>query len=584
MKNNIQMTVSDYLIILLYFIGLLVLGGTLGRKIKSSKEMFIAGKNSSWWLSGLSTYMTIFSAGTFVVWGGVAYRSGIVAVVVALMLGVASLLVGLLLAGKWSKLRINSPAEYLGVRFGQPAVRFYTVVLIIGRGISTAVALYAIAIMIVALMPLPEGHFLADAATGHLSVTWAVLIMGAITFVYTAAGGFIAVLMTDVIQFAVLMAMIVIMVPLSFGAVGGVGEFVSQAPEGFFSVVSEQYSWGWMILWCLLNFFMIGGDWPFVQRYISVPTPRDAKKSIYLVGALYLTTPFLWYIPTLAYRVINPDANPEQAYMLMSQHVLGAGMVGLMLAAMISATLSMVSGTLNVFANVFTYDIYKAVRPAASDRSLMRAGRSFTYLYGVVITLLAVLIPYVGGAERVIVSILTLVISPLFIPSVWGLFSRRIGQRTVLWSMCITFLVAVLIKSGLLFPEFIRSHAEFIDAFVGLVFPVVILFVAELFLRAKGPDAGWNRYEGLRTEEREMIEESRKEINREAGRMYSRLALNLMTGTFGAIGLIMLGLSAAGLQGGTGNLTVYGVIFLVLSAAVFGSMRLARKKKTRNEQ
>lgn len=578
------MTASDYLIILLYFIGLLALGGTLGRKIKSSKEMFIAGKNSSWWLSGLSTYMTIFSAGTFVVWGGVAYRSGLVAVVVALMLGVASLLVGLLLAGRWSKLRINSPAEYLGVRFGQPTVRFYTVVLIIGRGISTAVALYAIAIMVVALMPLPEGHLLADPATGHLSVTWAVLIMGAITFVYTAAGGFVAVLMTDVIQFAVLMAMILIMVPLSFGAVGGVGEFVSRAPEGFFSVVSDQYSWGWMILWCLLNFFMIGGDWPFVQRYISVPTPKDARKSIYLVGALYLTTPFLWYIPTLAYRILNAEANPEQAYMLMSQHILGAGMVGLMLAAMISATLSMVSGTLNVFANVFTYDIFKAMRPAASDRSMMRAGRSFTYLYGVVITLMAVLIPYVGGAERVIVSILTLVISPLFIPSIWGLFSKRIGQRTVLWSMSVTFLVAVLIKSGLLFGEFVDSHAEFVDAFVGLVFPVAMLFIAELILRKKERDAGWDRYEGVQAQEREMIAESRKEMNRLSGRMYSRLALNLMIGTFAAIGLIMLGLRIAGAEGGQGNLLVYGLIFLVLSGAACLSVRLFDKRNARNEQ
>lgn len=578
------MTSSDYLIILLYFIGLLALGGTLGKKIKNSKEMFIAGKNSSWWLSGLSTYMTIFSAGTFVVWGGVAYRSGLVAVVVALMLGIASLLVGSLLAGRWSKLRINSPAEYLGVRFGQPTVRFYTVVLIIGRGISTAVALYAIAIMVVALMPLPDGHFLADPATGHLSVTWAVLIMGAITFVYTAAGGFIAVLMTDVIQFAVLMAMILIMVPLSFGAVGGVGEFVSRVPDGFFSVVSDQYSWGWMILWCLLNFFMIGGDWPFVQRYISVPTPKDARKSIYLVGALYLTTPFLWYIPTLAYRILDGDANPEQAYMLMSQHVLGAGMVGLMLAAMISATLSMVSGTLNVFANVFTYDIFKAMRPAASDRSMMRAGRSFTYLYGLVITLMAVLIPYAGGAERVIVSILTLVISPLFIPSIWGLFSRRIGQRTVLWSMSVTFLMAVLIKSGLLFEKFVARHAEFVDAFVGLVFPVAILLVAELLLRRKTRDAGWARYESLQTQEREMVAESCKEMNRQAGRMYSRLALNLMIGTFAAIGVIMLALRIAHVEGGRGNLLVYGLVFLVLSVAAGVSMCLLDKRKIRNEQ
>ena len=63
--------------------------------------MFIAGRNSSWWLSGVSSYMTIFSASTFVVWGGVAYKSGLVAVVVALCLGVASFIVGKWISGKW---------------------------------------------------------------------------------------------------------------------------------------------------------------------------------------------------------------------------------------------------------------------------------------------------------------------------------------------------------------------------------------------------------------------------------------------------------------------------------------------------
>ena len=181
------MLLTDYVIILLYFVGLLILGATLGRRIKSSREMFIAGKNSSWWLSGLSTYMTIFSAGTFVVWGGVAYRSGIVAIVVGVMLGVASFFVGRFLAEKWARMQISSPAEYLGIRFGKPTVRVFTVVGIIGKGVHTAVALYAVSIMAVALMPLPEGHLLADPQTGHLSVTYAVLILGLITYVYTAA-------------------------------------------------------------------------------------------------------------------------------------------------------------------------------------------------------------------------------------------------------------------------------------------------------------------------------------------------------------------------------------------------------------
>lgn len=574
------MTVIDYLIILLYFVGLLVLGGTLGKRIKSSKEMFIAGKNASWWMSGLSSYMTIFSAGTFVVWGGVAYRSGIVAIVVGIMLGISSLLVGLFLAGKWSRMKINSPAEYLGVRFGQPSIRFYTIVGMIGRAVHTAVALYAVAIMVVAVMPLPTGHFLADPQTGHMSVTWAVLIMGAITFIYTAKGGFIAVVMTDIVQFAVLIAMILIMIPLSFNSVGGVGEFISRAPDGFFALVSDQYSLGWMVLWCLLHFFMIGGDWPFVQRYISVPTSRDAKKSVYLVAALYIVTPLIWYIPALVYRVINPDANPEQAFMLMSQYVLGAGMIGLMLAALMSATMSMVSGTLNVFANVFTYDIYKAFRPSSSDKTLMKVGRRFTFIYGAVVTTIAVLIPYLGGAEKVVVSILTLVISPLFIPSVWGLFSKRIGQKAIWWSMIPTFLVAILIKTGWIFKDFIAQHAAFIDAFIGLVLPVTILSIIELILWKKGEDPGWARLTQILGKEKKIVDESEKERNKKAGSMYSSMAFNLMFGTYAVIGVIMIAISL--FREGNREHLPYGVIFLGISLIAFLLFYLKRNKKSIN--
>lgn len=80
----------DYIIILLYFLGLIAVSVVMSWKIKNSEDMFIAGRNSSWWLSGVSSYMTIFSASTFVVWGGVAYKSGLVAVVVALCLSVGA--------------------------------------------------------------------------------------------------------------------------------------------------------------------------------------------------------------------------------------------------------------------------------------------------------------------------------------------------------------------------------------------------------------------------------------------------------------------------------------------------------------
>ena len=250
----------DYAIILIFFVGLLAVGYYLGKHIATSKDMFIAGRNSSWWLSGLSTYMTLFSASTFVVWGGVAYRSGLVAAFLGMMLGVGSFAVGRWISGIWSRMKIDSPAEYLTIRFGRHTLNFYSIVLIFGRGVHTAVSLYAIGIMVVALMPLPEGHMLADPATGHLSVTWAIIVMGIITLVYTAMGGYLAVLMTDVVQFAILFAMILILVPLSIHAVGGLGQFVGQMPAGHFRLFNEQYTWQWLILWCLLNAFTIGGD------------------------------------------------------------------------------------------------------------------------------------------------------------------------------------------------------------------------------------------------------------------------------------------------------------------------------------
>jgi SSS family transporter len=574
------MTTIDYIIIIVYFIGLLILGGTLGKKIKSSKDMFIAGRNSSWWLSGLSTYMTIFSASTFVVWGGVAFRSGVVAIVVGLTLGIASIFVGLFVAGKWSRLKINSPAEYISIRFGKPATRFYTIVGIIGRGVHIAVALYAIAIMAVALIPLPEGHLLSNPETGHMSVVYAVLLLGAITFVYTALGGYLAVLMTDLVQFAVLIAMILIMIPLSINSVGGVDAFIAKAPEGYFSLFSNEYSWVWMVLWLFLNIFMIGGDWPFVQRYISVPTEKDAKKSVYLVGALYLVTPLVWYIPSLVYRTINPDANPEQSYMLMSQYVLGPGMLGLMLAAMVSATLSTVSGTLNVFANVFTFDIYKAFRPAASEKRLMHVGRLFTYIYGVLVTLMAVLIPVLGGAERVVVSILTLVISPLFIPSIWGLFSKRIGQNSVWISMGITYTIALIVKfgfntDGLLthgalgnsIHVFIQQNIQFVDAFVGLVTPVTLLVLIELFLWKKEKDAGWSRVSQL-FQKNKLLTESELEIAKISGSMYSSMAFKILMGTYAAIGIAM-GLIAFGSSKWKGQTFCFAAIFLSVASVAF---------------
>ena len=531
----------DYIVIVLYFLGLIAVSVLVSRSIKSSADMFIAGRNSSWWLSGMSTYMTLFSASTFVIWGGVAFRSGFVAVLIGNILGFASFFVGRYLSGKWREMKIKSPGEYLTIRFGKRSLNFYTLLGIIGRGFHTAVALYAIAIVMSTLMTLPEGHFMAD-ASGHLAVSWAIVILGIITLLYTILGGFLAVLMTDVIQFGVLITVVIFMIPLSINAIGGLDNFVANAPEGYFTPVSAEYPWFWLILWFFVNSFTIGGDWPFVQRYISVPTVSDAKKSTYLVGALYLLTPLIWYFPAMAFRQIEPTANPEQAYILMSDHVLMKGMLGVMLAAMVSATLSTVSGTLNVFANVFTYDIYGQKHPEVGEKGLIRIGRIFTFAFGATIIALALLIPYAGGAEKVVVTILTMIIGPLYIPSVWGVFSKRLTQKHLLTAMIITYACGIF-GLAFKFSDAVRANFEWInpnvlESVIGTVVPVILLAIMELWAKHKGTiDPGYARVQAILDPQADT--EPSAEMKR-ATKRYSHMAVTCFVVTLLAIAALLV--------------------------------------------
>ena len=573
----------DYIVILLYFLGLIFISWLMSKRITSSQDMFIAGRNSSWWLSGISTYMTIFSASTFVVWGGVAYRSGLVAVIVGNMLGLASIVAGRWLSGKWRSLKLSSPGEFLTIRFGKKTVDFYTIAGIVGRSVHTAVALYAIAIVTKTLMPIPDDSywsFLAG-ADGHLSVWWGILILGAICLFYTIAGGFPAVLMTDCIQFGVLIVVVIFMIPLSFHAIGGIDNFIHCAslPDGFFSPVSAEYSWEWMILWFFLNFFMIGGDWPYVQRYISVPTAKDARKSNYLVGVLYLITPLIWYIPAMVYRVINPEANPEQAYILISQEVLIKGMLGVMLAAMLSATLSIVSGTLNVYANVFTYEIWGRSHKDSSEKQRIRVGRLFTLGFGLVIIALALLIPFIGGAEKVVVTILTLVICPLYIPSVWGLFSKSVTGKHVIIAMCITYALGFALK----FPLAGLVSPQLLDAAIGLLIPVCIMTIIEIIeYRKKKVAAGFLALDNIRDEKADHEPDAHM---RKAVKSYSFTAITCFCSTLLMIAaLLTMILFTESMTDGVRQIVWVSIVFLMLICISYVVYRWIDNVRTQKEE
>lgn len=583
----------DYGVLIAYLFGIVLVGVLLSRRNRTSADMFAAGGQSPWWTSGLSAFMTMFSANTFVVWGGIGYRLGFTAVAINLMYGIAAIAVGYFVAGHWKRIGVRTPAEYIQLRFGTGALHFYTWAMMIFRIVGTAGALYALATILVALMPLAEGNFLRDPATGNLSLTWAILIFGAIVVFYTMIGGLWAVLMTDVLQFIILNLAIAFVVPLVLLQAGGFGEFVQAAPEGFFAATGGTYTWFFLAGWCAIHFFMIGADWAFAQRFICVPNVRDARRSTYLFGALYLGSPFLWLLPPIVWRVIEPIPEgataetirhlSETAYINSVAAVLPAGMVGLMVAAMFSATASMVSSQLNVFSGVLTHDIYRPLRKVAeTSRELVTAGRIFTILLGIVIIGIALAIPALGGAERVIVGITELMVVALLAPAVWGLFSRTINGKAVWITGGIGLGAGLLVRGGLAagglledvvgfqtLAQWVQANGTYVTTFTGVVLPIAILGVIQML--TKKPAAGYARVEALAR--------IRNEEDAASPSLPSRMPAIIVGWALLACAVMMTVLVVVNQDGGDRLVIgIFGAIVLLLGIAILvGSRKVADK-------
>jgi SSS family transporter len=482
------MTAPDYLTLLLYVVGLFVISTLSARRTSSHEDMFSAGRSSPWWASGLSGFMTMFSAGTFVVWGGIAYELGFVAVAINTCYGIAALLVGFFVAGKWNALGVSTPAEFVQLRFGKTGLHFFTWTMLIKRILGVSVSLYALAVLLVALLP--------------VDLSTAILVFGAIVVLYTMQGGLWAVLMTDVLQFIVLTIVVLMVAVLMLSGID-LEAAAQNLPTHFFDPVAGSYGWFFLAGWVTINFFIIGAEWAFVQRYLAVHSPREAQKSSWLFGIMYLVTPLFWMLPPLLYRGQVEGVDKEQAYILAAQSVLPPGMLGLMFAAMFSATASMVSSQLNVFAGVLTHDFYRTLfRPDASEKRLVTVGRFFTALLGGLLVLTAILVPHLGGAEKLIISINSLLVVPLFAPTLWGLFSRKIGIRHMIIVALTSFATGLLLRFGIAdnpwitaesflhpFATFLASHSQNIEVIIGVLLPLLMLIGFEWKQRTTDPGA-----------------------------------------------------------------------------------------------
>ena len=428
----------DYSVIGIYGLLMVVVGLYVMRFNRGAAEYFRGGSRIPWLVAGLSCFMSGFSAWTFTGAAGVAYSHGIAAV--GLYIGnAASFLLGyFVFAQRWRRSRVTTVMEYLSDRFNPVTHQTFSWVTIFFQLFTSASTLYGLSLFISSACGFP--------------VTWTIIGAGALIIFYCVVGGLWAVVVTDFLQASILMPFCLVLVITSLAKVGGVTGLVHSLPPQMKTLhFSGEFGWMYLFSWTIMVSFGYNTS-AMAQRYFSVDDERSSRKVALLCCGLFFVGAFLWFLPPMAMRVIYPDlhtvwpalANPSEAsYAVASLTLLPHGLIGIMLAAMFSATMANLSAQFNLKSAILSKDVYQTlIRKNAGERELLAVGWINTFLVGAMTTGIATFMAASGKSVfQIMLTFNTLISLAYGPPALLGLVVRR----TPPWSGLASFMTGLVL-------------------------------------------------------------------------------------------------------------------------------------------
>ena len=542
----------DTAVIVLFSFFVLGVGMLFSRRGNNVKTFFAGGESVPWFIGGLSLFMSFFSAGTFVAWGSIAYKYGWVAITIQWTMCIGALVTGFWIAPKWKKTGALTAAEFIRQRLGLKVQKVYIFIFTVVNLFIKGSVLYPVSKLVSTSLDLP--------------LMQTTIVLGFFMISYTAAGGLWAVMVTDILQFVVLTASVFILLPISFERIGGIENLNHVLPPDFFDLLNGEYTIGFIVAFTLYHISYIAGNWTFVQRYTSVDSPQSARKVGFLFAALYLVSPIVWMLPPMIYKAINPSLqglDVENAYLYMCQLVLPAGLLGLMLTGMYFSTSASANTTLNVVSAVFTNDVYKGIiNPDASENQLMRVARLSSWFFGIIMIMIALLIPYAGGIVEVILSIGAVTGGPLLVPSLWALFSKKLSGKTTLNITLFTLFINLIFKIVLpIAVGFKLTRAE--EMMLGMGLPILLIALNEWFLQKGNSES--KDYTIYIANRRDAIAEQKplSALEKAAIREQNQFGLRVIGGSLIFTALFIFGLGYITDEAKSLTMTISGIILLL---------------------
>jgi SSS family transporter len=423
----------DYLVILAYFLIIVVIGYYFKRYIKQAKDYFAAGNVMPWWIAGTSFFMASFSTLLFVIYSEISYKYGIVGIIVTWIGPLCILLGGYFTAHRWRRARILTPLGFMERRYSSTVHQLFVWTGFPLRMFDNALKIFSTAIVITV------------ALTGSgISLIQFMVIVGIIMIAYSFLGGQMTVMITDFVQAVILALAVVFLFILTLNFVisdfGSLVAFASKLPEGFLDPVREPYGWSYLIFTVfLITLLTYNASWALVQKYNTVRSEKDARKMVYLIALLMFIAPPIFFFPGIAARLILPNlADAKEVYAAITLKILPIGMMGFVLVALLSATLSTLGSEFNTLSGILTRDFYKKkIRPALSEKNEVVFGRLATVIIGILTIVIAIVLSFFRGLTLmdIMFRFFTAFGPPIMIPLILGLLFKKFNARGVIWGV-----------------------------------------------------------------------------------------------------------------------------------------------------
>ena len=365
-----DITWIDYTVVALYLVFTIGLGIWFARGKRDTEDYFLGGRSFTWPLVGLSFLATNHSGASYVGLSSAGYANGIAVFNYEWMAGMLLIFaLFFFLPFYYRRARVFTTPEFLERRFDRRSrVAFATYIVLSSVFIGIAVALYAGAIAVTLLFP---------------GVPLWVAVVGLAVFagVYTITGGLAAVIVTDSVQAVMFLVGGAAIAVAVFTQIGSIEEARAAAPPDAFNLVQplSDSELPWLGLFTglvFINLYWACVDQVQIQRAFSARNMDHGRGGLLFGAGLKLTLLFLLILPATFANVLYPNLeNPDRLFPVLAFDMLPIGLRGLLLAALIAATMSSLDSVLNSISTVFTMDFVRPARPDLSQQTLVRIGQ-----------------------------------------------------------------------------------------------------------------------------------------------------------------------------------------------------------------